>query len=121
MMIFQSSNNKHQKNISILYNTTYPFFIAYYQICLTDVGSCCNFISRLTIDYVSLHYNNTTVSCIEHLYIHDICLQKNATLSKQSCTAIFMSVLHLHINKVYTHVSMYIKISTVCNFYACMI
>ena len=46
-------------------NDTCPFFIALYQTCLTDNESCCNFISRLTIQNVT--YSKITVSCNEHL------------------------------------------------------
>ena len=69
----------------IYYNDTYPFFIAKYQTCLTDNGSCCNFLSRLTIQNVSLEYNATTINCIQYLKDEEINREKNATLSKQNC------------------------------------
>ena len=58
---------RQPKIIYIDDNDTCPFFIALYQTCLTDNGSCCNFISRLTIQNVTLEYSKITVSCNEHL------------------------------------------------------
>ena len=86
-MMFPSTN-KQQKHIYIKNNDTYPFFIACYQTCLTDNGSCCNFVTRLTIQSISLEYNGTTVSCIEDLHDEELHWQENATLSKQSCVAV---------------------------------
>ena len=79
---------KQHKTIFIFNNYTYQFFIALYQTCLTDNGSCCNFLSRLTIQNVPLEYNETTISCIEYLHKHGeepITNEKNAMLSKQNC------------------------------------
>ena len=58
---------RQQRIVYIDDNDTNPFFIALYQTCLTDNGSCCNFISRLTIQYVTLEYSKIKVSCNEYL------------------------------------------------------
>ena len=94
---------KRHKNINIYYNDTYyQFFIAKYQTCLTNNGSCCNFLSKLTIQNVSLEYNATTISCIQYLKDEEINREKNATLSKQNFILRYNKNLHHIIFLIYS-------------------
>jgi len=63
-----------QKTKRITDNSTYPYHLAHFQTCLTDDGSCCEFVDQLTFIVSSGMVGDVNLACIA-------AIDKNSTAS----------------------------------------
>ena len=83
-------HDEHAKPTYITENSTDQYYIAVYQTCLSEDGSCCNFTNKLIIEDVPLQLHNVSVTCGEIL---DEDPSTHASFLSKFCVVLLVNVI----------------------------